>query len=772
VKNKYYIFLFLISVSVSFSQLDAQEGKATISGFITDTSSGEVLIGTNILLYQDSIDAGIAPFRGAASNRYGFYAIPNVPIGTYIIIFRNIGYHMVTGKVEVTINSGTVRYNVEMDSEDYRLDEIVVRGEKEDRVKISTVNISPELLNQLPSISGGIDLFRSLQMLPGVSTASELSNGLYIRGGSPDQTLTLVDNMMVYNPAHIGNFATTFDENALQDIKLIKGGSPAEYGGRLSSVLDIKLRSGTKEREKGSIGIGMINSNFTLEGPLTGNATYMLSGRGMYYDMIQKAINKNGSTPRYNFYDLSAKFSYILTDTDILSVSGFFSKDHLYNPSNSDDINYDISWQNGAVNINWLDINSESLFSNTTVSFINYNSKSLIGNSTDIASTQDYYASSKLQDIVLKRTLESYWHKNHTLKGGLEASYHNYNLIASKFYSYFLELDSETRTEINSIEIAAFVQNESQFFDNIKTNIGGRFYYFATKKLFSFDPRFSIAYTFSDNLSFKASYSIAHQYLHLISRNDIALPTDLWYPSTEGISPSRSTQFILGAEMFFDNKIYLFTVEGYYRDMKHILEFNEIATFDIFDSIEDFFTVGEGEAYGVEFFLNKRAGNITGWLGYTLSWTRRKFDDLNMGRIFYPRYDRRHDISLVLVYNVSSELSFGITWVYGSGQRVTIPDAQYEYPNSVLNNDKDIYLYYGERNGHQLPEYHKLDLNMSYKFLFMDREAQFYINLFNLYNRQNAFSQYVTYDERMDRLVVKQITLFPFIPTIGINIKF
>ncbi|MFC2133126.1 carboxypeptidase regulatory-like domain-containing protein [Bacteroidota bacterium] len=769
---KYNIYLIFVLLTLNFSHLYSQEGQATISGFIKDASTGEVLIGTNILLYQDSIDTRTAPFRGAASNRYGFYAIPNIPIGTYMIIFRNIGYQTLTSKVDVTVASGTVRYNVDMKSEDYRLDEIVVKGEREDQVKISTVSISPELLSQLPSMSGGTDLFRSLVMLPGVSAATELSNGLYVRGGSPDQTLTLVDNMMVYNPAHLGNFASTFDENALQDIKLIKGGFPAEYGGRLSSVLDIKLRNGTKDKEKGNIGIGMINSNFTLEGPLFGNATYMISGRGMYYDIIQKTINKEGQVPRYNFYDLSAKFSYLLTETDILSISGFFSKDHLYNPTNAEDINYDISWQNGAVNINWLDINSESLFSNTTLSFINYKTNSLIANDQEISTAQDYFASSKLQDIVIRRTLESYWHEDHVLKGGLEIYFHNYNLLASKFYSYFLELDSESRTEINSIELSAYVQNQTQFGARLKTNIGGRLYYVPTNKLFSFDPRISLSYALFENLSFKASFSVAHQFLHLISRNDISLPTDLWYPSTEGIAPSKSTQVIFGSEISFDNQIYVLTVEGYYRDMKNILEFKENATFDIFDSIEDFFTPGEGEAYGIEFFINKRAGTFTGWLGYTLSWTRRKFIDLNLGRVFYPRYDRRHDISAVVTYNASENLSFGLTWVYSSGQKMTLPAGQYQYPNFVLNNDQNIYLHYAERNAYQLPDYHKLDINMTYKFRLFDNRAQFYINIFNVYNRKNAFSQYVTYNDTGDQLILKQITLFPFIPTIGINVKF
>ncbi|OGU58469.1 MAG: hypothetical protein A2V66_04500, partial [Ignavibacteria bacterium RBG_13_36_8] len=744
------LIIMILSPDTAF----AQEGQSTISGFIKDAATGEVLIGTNILLYKDSISVINPPYRGAASNKYGFYAVPNVARGKYLIIIRNIGYKTITNSIDVAILSGTVRYNVDMEEEDVELSEVVVEGKREDKVKISTVSVSPELLSQLPSLSGGIDLFRSLQMLPGVSVASELSNGLYVRGGSPDQMLTLVDNMMVYNPAHLGNFASTFDENALQDIKLIKGGYPAEYGGRLSSVLDIRLRNGTKDKERGTIGLGMINSNFTLEGPLTENSTYMISGRGMYYDMIQKTFKKESQSPRYNFYDLSSKFSYLLTESDILSISAFFSKDHLYNPPNSRDINYNIGWQNGAINLNWLDINSKSLFSNTNISFINYDSKSIIENSSQTVSTQDYYASSKLQDIILRRSMESYWHEDHTLKAGIEIAYHNYDLLASKSYNYFLEIDSELRTKINSLEISTYVQNESQFGARLKTNIGGRLYYFASQKFISFDPRISVSFALFENLSFKASYSVAHQYLHLITRDDISLPTDLWYPSTKKVAPSKSAQVIFGTELTLDNQRYLLSLEGYYRDMKNLIEFKDNASFDIFDNIEDFFTSGEGEAYGAELFFNKRAGNLTGWIGYTMSWTRRKFDDLNLGRVFYPRYDRRNDISIVLTYAITNSLSFGLTWIYGSGQRITLANGQYQFQNFALNYDQNIYLNYTERNGYQLPDYHKLDLNLTYKFDLLNQQATFYINLFNVYNRKNAFAQYVIHDETRDRLVI------------------
>lgn len=761
--RKLVLLLFITTACLS-----AQGGSVTISGLITDATTGEALIGTNVLLFTDTTDT--APYSGAASNRYGFYAIPKIPKGTYYVVFRNIGYRPLTKEVNVTVLEGTLKLNVELYSEEIKLDEVLVKGEREKTIGTSTIDISYDFLKQLPSLSGEVEVFKAIQLLPGIQVASEISSGLYVRGGSPDQTLTLVDGMIVYNPAHLGNFTSTFNSNAIQDVRLIKGAFPAEYGGRLSSVLDIKLRSGTKERDKGSIGLGAITSNITMEGPLSDNATYMLSGRGMYYDAIQKGFQEDSEAPLYHFYDLNTKFTYTLSETDVFSLSAFYSKDKLYNPSAAEDITYDIAWQNGAVNLSWLQINSQSLFSTTTISYINYEFKSILDDDPARESSSDYFAKSNLQDLFLSRDFELRWDENHTLKMGVESALHWYDLIANDSYDPSLELDSDFNEDQFSVEAGLYFQNESQFGARLKTNVGGRFYYFDNSEYFRFEPRASVSFAMMDDFFVKGAFSIAHQFLHMITRKDKSLPTDFWYPSSENVKPSRSTQYVASLEKYFGDNSYLASIEGYYRDMKNIYEFKQGVSLQVGEPIDEEFTEGEGEAYGVEFFFNKRTGDLTGWIGYTLAWTRRQFDGLNGGRIYYPRYDRRHDLSLVLSYEASERLSLGMTFTYATGQGYTLPTGKYSFGNIGLPGGGETKLNFSARNDFKLPDYHRLDLNATYTVNWFNLDTEVYLNLYNVYNRDNAFSYYVTSEE--GKTVIKQITLFPFIPTLGLNINF
>ncbi len=764
------LLLSLITVINSFPQT----GKIKISGIITDSTTGIPLAGTNILLYKDSLQLGKQASRGLVSNDYGFYVITELTDGIYYLIARYIGYKTLIRQINIEKKDSTLHYDIKMSIEKINLDEVIVHGKKINEESISTIDVSPELLKQLPSLSGEIDLFKALQLLPGIKIASEISNGLYIRGGSPDQTLTLLDGVIIYNPAHLGNFASTFNSNALRSIKLIKGAFPAEYGGRLSSVLDLKLRSGTKEKNKGILGIGTINSHFELEGPLEKNATYMVAGRTMYYDLFQKNFDKNSSVPRYNFHDLNAKIYYPASNNNIFSISGLLSEDKIYSPDNAKEADYNINWRNIALSFQWIQLNTRSLFSSTTLSYINYDFKSIIEDSSTAATASDYFSSSKLTDLSLKQDLELHRDPENTAKVGIDIAFHNYNLSYSDFYSPLIEIDPFTGTDINSIEAALYVQNESQLTSSLKTNLGGRFYYFKDKKYFNFEPRVSASFAVTNELFLKGAYSEAHQFLHLIVRNDIALPTDLWYPSTSKIEPCKSIQYVFAIDKYFSDKAYLVSIESYYKRMKNLYEFVEAPKINPFESIEDQFTKGEGESYGVEVFLNKGSGNLTGWIGYTLSWTRRHFDDLNLGRIFYPRYDRRHDISVVVTYKLFDDLSIAATWVYSTGQNFTLPNGQYNYSDIGLNNNNHIRFNYTGRNNYKLPDYHKLDLNATYKFLWLDLPFEAYINIYNVYNRENPFAQYITYNrnDSGSQPVTKQINLFPFIPTIGLNVKF
>ncbi len=769
--KKFLLIILLISVNPIFPQ----EKLISISGFISDSISGVPLGGTNILVYKDTLNFNLDPFYSTSANNYGFYILPKLIQSKYFIIFRYIGYKTLVSEITVHGDNQNLKQNITLIPENIKLQEVVVEGKKIDKDVLSTVDISPELLSKLPTFSGEVDLFRMLQLLPGVTAGADFSNGLYVRGGSPDQNLTLVDGAIVYNPAHLGNIASTFNSNAIRDVKLIKSAFPAEYGGRLSSVLDIKLKSGTKEKETQTLGLGVINSFFAFEGPIKNSATYMFAGRWMYYDALQRSFSKNSSIPRYNFYDVNGKVNYNISETSSFSASAIYSTDRMYNPP-SEDIAYDIEWNNIDLTLNWIQINTNSLFLNSSLSYINYNFSSKIGIGTTSTNSSSYYSNPDITDLIVRQAAEINWAMNQKFKTGAEISFHNYNLMYNEYYDIALEQNPYVGNDIKSIEAALFFQNESEFFNILSTNIGGRVSYFLERNYLSFEPRISLSYELFNDFYIKSAVAIASQYIHLISRNDITLPTDLWYPATKKIEPSRSTQYVLGVDKYLADDLYQVSIESYYKDMRNLYEFKNSPEINPFNnSIEDQFVKGKGEAYGIEFFVQKRKGELKGWIGYTLAWTKRQFDDLNYGKVFYPKYDRRHDLSIATTYDLTNRLSFGATFTYSTGLRFSEPPGQFIFNPIGVSGSSDILLNYGDINTSQFPAYHKLDLSCNYDFKLGNNSVSVYANLYNVYNRKNVFAQYIvsTKDKQgNDQIVVKRISLFPFIPMAGFSITF
>ena len=766
------IFLILILKNVSYSQ----GNNYIISGFIKDTITGEVLVGTNLLLYTDTLKFSEPPLTGTATNKFGYFVIPSLAVGNYFLVIRHIGYKTKIVEIKITGKQQSETISIELQPENIELGEVVIEGKRTRQATTSTIDVSPELLANLPTLSGEVDLFKSLELLPGVNKSSDISSGLYIRGGSPDQTLTLVDGVIVYNPAHLGNIASTFNSNAISDLRLIKGAFPAEYGGRLSSVLDIKLRSGTKEKNKGTIGVGIINSYATFEGPLKENSTYMLSGRYMYYDIIQKNFNNNSTVPLYNFFDINAKVNYTLSENNIISISGLYSKDHAYNPPKSADTDYEMDWKNVNLSLNWLQVNKKSLLLNSIVSFINYEFSSKIGVNPNTITPYTYYSNPNLTDFYFRQNAEIKLLQNHTFKTGFDIALHNYDILYSDVYNEVLEKDPFAGKDINAIEAALYFQSESNFTDYLSANFGGRLYYFNSQRLLRFEPRIAASYQINKNLIMKGAFAIANQFLHLIVRNDITLPTDLWYPSTKNIKPSKATQYVFGFDSYWFDRDYIFTFEGFYKEMKNLYEFKNAPQLNpLVDSIEDQFTAGQGEAYGLEFFINKMKGRFSGWLGYTLSWSVRQFDELNGGKKYYSKYDRRNDFSIVLSYSLLEGLNLGLTWIYATGQRYTLPPGQFIFDPIGIGGNEEIQFNYTGINTTNFPDYHKLDLNVNYSFKMFNADFKAYINLYNVYNRHNAFAQFIVLEKNEDGEevpVVKRITLFPFIPSAAVAIKF
>lgn len=776
--------LLLLAAS---GRLAAQSsGSAAVAGVLTDRTSGEYITGATVIIHTDSAVTSGKDIRGAVSNKYGFFSIANVPPGEYYITVRVIGYERVRRTVTVR-ESQSVRLDFQLEARDIRSQEVVVQADREPSPtsSISSVDIRPEFIQQLPAIGGETDIFRALQLLPGIKAVSEISSGLYVRGGSPDQNLTLLDGVIVYNPSHLGGFLSTFNSDAVRDIKLVKGAFPAEYGGRLSSVLDMTMREGTKEKISGAAGVSLINSRLTVEGPINEDATFMLSGRRMYLDLMALALPAEirKETPSYYFYDLNGKVNYRLSESDHIFLSGYFGRDVLDGPDDEDfDMEFGVDWGNATGNLRWMHIVSPQLFTNFSAIYTDYQFSTLIIDKNSFGSRDANFKSvSGIRDFMLRAEAQYFPTDDHIIKVGTEVTEHRFRADASADIEDFGKLD-QVPTILTSLDAAVYAQDEWNITPLLSANIGARLYYFQKGNYFRVEPRAALAYTLTDGVSLKGAFSMGNQFLHLVTRNDIPLPTDVWFPSTALIKPAEAIQGVIGMETNLFDKQYLFTVEGYYKKMDNLLEYKDTASFSLFVPLEQSFASGSGEAYGLEFFLNKRTGSFTGWIGYSLSWTKRLFQELNNGRPFYPRYDRRHDISVVLTYHLGESWELGATWVFGTGQSYTMPTGRYEFSHVTGRPLGDEYFYqnyredYTERNGYRLPPFHKLDLNFMHKFSWFDLPWQVSINIYNAYNHRNVFAQFVNehYNPDTDEfeLKIQRLTLFPIIPTFGLSFKF
>jgi outer membrane cobalamin receptor len=783
---RYFVIITLLFIS--FSTTNSQAQTYTLSGIVREARSGEVVIGTSVMLFKDSVPTqNKAPMRGTVTNKFGFYSIPRLASGTYGVVVRSIGYQTFTATI--VLKDSSTRLDIQLENQDIRTQEVVVEAEREasPTSTIGTIEVAPEFIQKLPSLGGETDVFRALQLLPGVKSASEISSGLYVRGGSPDQNLTLLDGVIVYNPSHLGGFLSTFNSDALRDIRLIKGAFPAEYGGRLSSVLDLTMREGSKERIITQGGISLIASRLAVEGPITDDITFMVSGRRMYLDLITALLAPaDEETPDYYFYDLNGKINYRISESDQLFVSGYFGRDVFGFEEGDEGDNFGISWGNSAFNTRWSHIISPELFSNFSLIYTDYNFSTDISSSLG-SSTASFGTYSRIKDYVARGELQYFPTEDHIIKTGAEVIFHNFTVSVDQNLSEDLDL-FVNQNNLYSTEASFYLQDEWKITDQLASNLGARLFYFKNGNYFQVEPRASLAYAVTDDIKLTSSFAVANQFLHLITKNNLTLPTDLWFPSTATIKPARSIQGGLGLETALFEKEYFFSVEGYYKDMRNLYEYKDSVIFAFGIPLESQFTSGRGEAYGVEFFLNKRVGAVTGWLGYTLSWTKRYFAELNNGKMFYPRYDRRHDISAVITYDLNEDWQLGATWVYGTGQGFTMPSGQYAFGdiNNGSSSFGDLFFsqnypqqQYTERNGYRVSAFHKLDLNLTYKFTMFDIPFQFSTNIYNAYNRKNTFAQSVQYDQEIDsegqlytKPVVKRFTLFPIIPTFGLSFKF
>lgn len=788
---KLLILGFLLPINI-FSQTE----KFTLSGYVRDDNSGEELFGVSIYEKES--------FKGSTTNFYGFYSI-TLPAGTYDFVFSYIGYK--TFKKQIVFDKN-IELNINLKEQD-AIGTVVVKGSKTSKEQVhetsktSTISIPIAQMEQLPNIGGEVDVLKTLQLLPGVQSGSEGSSGLYVRGGGPDQNLILLDGVPVYNASHLFGFISVFNSNAISNVELIKGGFPARYGGRLSSVIDIRMKEGNNKEFHGDVSIGILSAKATIEGPIIkGKSSFIVSGRRTYMDLFMRPILKAQSKAAdpnsemdggYAFTDFNAKINHRFSDKDRIFWS-FYYGDDIFDFGNKSNQNYeDSNYKNATKSgINYGNITSafrynhqftQKLFLNTSLTYSRYKFK--LGSSTEetithntdttqnSSSSNKFEYTSSIEDWALKFDFDFLPHPNHYIKYGVNGIYHTFKpgVTALNLTANNVKIDTTiSNTTTKSGEISIYVEDDMKIGSRLKMNLGvhGSIYYVGTKKYWSVQPRISANYKFLPKWSLKASFATMTQYLHLLTNSGIGLPTDLWVSPTEKIKPQQSWQVAGGvAHTLMDD--YEFSIEGYYKQMTGLISYKDGASFlSTSGSWEDkVHQGGKGESYGAEFFVQKKKGKLTGWVGYTLSWTNRQFDELNGGKRFSYKYDRRHDFSIALMYKLGPKIDFSGTWVFGTGNAITVPESTFTDSFGRILND------YGERNGTRMPEYHRLDLGINFHKKMKVGEIIWNVSVYNVYSRQNPFFVYLgSKKDNPTEKTYKQVSLFPILPSVSFRRKF
>ncbi len=775
----------------------------TINGQVKDASSGEDLIGVSIFVKE-------LPGVGTISNDYGFYSL-TLEKGTYTLIYSYIGFE---GKeISMQLDKDIVR-NVQLGTGDAILEEVIVSAKKENEnvtsTEIGVSTLSTKEIDAIPVIFGEKDIIKTMTLLPGVKSAGEGAAGFYVRGGGVDHNLILLDEAPVYNASHLLGFFSVFNSDAIKDVKLYKGNIPAEYGGRLSSVMDIKMKDGNKKKFSASGGLGLISSRLTVEGPIQKDkSSFMISGRRTYADLFLKLSSREElKDTKLYFYDLNAKVNYTFNDRNRLFLSGYFGRDNF---GFSDIFGFD--WGNTTGTLRWNHIFNKKLFSNTSLIYSNYDYKFSI-------SEIDLEIGSVVKDFNFKEDFDLFLNSKNRLRFGVNAIYHNIEpgKIETADDSGFASTDIPNR---HAMENAAYIANEQKLGSRLTLDYGlrltnflqlgpGDVYEFFPDTLINgvvniskikdtttydnwevaqtywgLSPRLGASFVLNEQSSLKAAYTRTYQYIHLLSNTTSTTPTDIWLPSSTNIKPQISTQYSAGYFRNFGNNTYEFSVEGYYKQMKNVVDYKVGAVVSLNDEVEGSLLYGKGRAYGLELFFKKRKGDLTGWLSYTLAKSEKQIDGLNDGDWYNAKQDRLHDIAIVLMYDISDRLNVSGSWIYHTGNAVTYPSG-YQYS---VGTNQPIFIY-ENRNSYRLPSTHRLDLGITYKNkefkMTKDPEtgeqvkvkkkfqSNWNLSVYNAYGRQNPYSIdfRINASGEVPSIEAVQLALFKVVPAITYNFKF
>lgn len=762
---------FTLFVSLAYSQ-----SKFTVSGTVKSKAKGETLIGATVR----SGDAG------TTTNEYGFYSI-TLPQGKHSIQVSAVGLQQ--KEIDLMLTADT-RLNVQLDDEVKDLEGVVVtsqpRGRSISAPQMGVERLSTKDIKNIPVLLGERDILKTLQLLPGVKSAGDGNSGFYVRGGAGDQNLILLDEAPVYNASHLLGFFSTFNSEAIKDMTVYKGGMPAQYGGRLSSVLDIKMNDGNNQDYNVSGGLGLISAKLNVEGPIQKDkSSFLLTGRRTYVDMFLKLSSDSSvSNNTLYFYDLNAKLNYELGDKDKLFLSGYFGKDVLGVGET-----FGIDWGNGTGTLRWNHIYSNKLFANTSLIFSNYRYRISIRSGGD-----DFDILSRIQDWNIKQEYQLNAGSRSTIRFGFNSIHHTITPGEVKAFAS-TSVNSSALQKRFSWENAVFASNTWKASSRINLTYGLRVSAFSilgggdfynlnddgtvkdtisyskgdfVKTYVNLEPRVAASYVFNPGLSVKASYARNIQNLHLVSNSTSSNPTDKWIANTNIIKPEISDQVSVGYYQDLSRNRYELSVETYYKAMQNQIDYRDGA--DIFannDAIEQQLLFGKGRAYGMEILVRKKAGKFTGWVGYTISKTEKKINGINNNEWYNARQDRTHDISVVGMYQLNKKWNISASWVYYTGDAITFPAGKYTVNNQTV-------FYYTERNAERMPDYHRLDLGATCILKQKKRwSSELSFSLYNAYGRENAYTiNFRDNEDDPNKTEAVRYALFKFIPSISYNFKF
>ena len=803
-KNSILLFLLFFVIG---STVLAQ--NYAVSGEVRDNATGESIIGATVFIKNKN--------SGAVTNSFGFYSI-TLPAGNYEMELRCVGYQTLLAPLKLQTN---VHKDFELNPISFTGGSVIIEGTRKDNVgstEMGKIEIGIDQIKKIPVIFGEVDILKTITLLPGVQSSGEGNAGFYVRGGGVDQNLILLDNSTVYNASHLFGFFSVFNADAVKNIEITKGGGPASYGGRLSSVLDINLKEGNSKSYHGAGGIGTIASRFTVEGPIKKDtSSFILSGRRTYIDVLAKPFMKPGGSfngSGYFFYDLNAKFNYRLSNRDQLFASMYTGKDVFSFNSANAGFSTRIPWGNTTGTVRWAHQSGSKLFMNAILTYTDYNFK--------FEGKQDQFTfglSSGIRDYGAKIQWSYFPNPTHRMKWGMDYTYHKFTPNNTYASSGDVNFDLGEQVKLYSHEAAAYFQDDFDLNEKWRINAGLRVPYFMHVGPFTrytyppsnssvggstapittvydknekvadyigFEPRFNARYAINKASSFKMAMSRNLQFITLTSLSPSSLPTDVWLPSTDRLKPQLASQVSVGYFRNFFDDSWESSLELYYKDMRNQSDYKEGSTPDqtVGDNIDNLLVFGRGYSYGAEFFIKKRMGDFSGWVGYTWAKTMRVFEEVNNGKAYPTRWDRRHDLNVVLMYTLSPRVDLGFVFVYATGNAITLPVSRYFFEGNLVQ-------VYGERNSFRMAPYHRADFSLNVKGKLtrsrFDAElnqlveeprkfrSSWNFSVYNLYNRMNPYFIYFATKDTNNggfQITAKQVSLFPILPSITWNFEF